>query len=143
VRAAGAGPSRATMAAVPERTVSLFVYGTLMPGQLRWPVLQPHARSTEQATTRGHLWDTGMGYPAARFDERGRRIPGALVTIARDVGPDVIAMLDRIEGEGVLFRRVEIPTSAGPALSYEWVGSTERLSPLPSGWPRRPAARPG
>jgi gamma-glutamylcyclotransferase (GGCT)/AIG2-like uncharacterized protein YtfP len=77
-----------------------------------------------------------MGYPAAQFDEAGGEIPGVLVTIAPDAVRDVIAMLDRIEGEGMLFRRVELPTSAGPAFSYEWVGATEGLSPLPSGWRR-------
>jgi gamma-glutamylcyclotransferase (GGCT)/AIG2-like uncharacterized protein YtfP len=129
------------MNGVSETATSLFVYGTLMPGQPRWPVLQPHARSTRSATARGRLWDTGVGYPAARFDdETGGDIPGALVTIAPDAAADVVTTLDRIEGEGVLFRRVQVETSVGPALSYEWLGPTEDLSPLPDGWRGRPTA---
>lgn len=113
-----------------DNATRLFVYGTLMPGQVRWPVLEPHAVSCEPVTAKGQLWDTGAGYPAARFHPAGRDIPGFLVTIAPEVASDVVAMLDRIEGEGVLFRRVEVLTSGGPAMSYEWMGSTEGLVPL-------------
>ncbi len=114
--------------------MSLFVYGTLMPGEARWPALQPYAVSTERASAKGHMWDTGAGYPAARFDATGRDVPGVLVTVAPELRAEVIGMLDRIEGEGVLFRRVEILTSAGPAVTYEWIGPTDGFSPLPDGW---------
>lgn len=120
---------------MPGRNSPLFVYGTLMPGQPRWPALRRHAVATAPATAKGHLWDTGAGYPAARFDQTGGDIPGVLVTIAPDAVADVVAMLDRIEGEGVLFRRVEVVTSGGPAVSYEWIGRTDGLSPLLRGWP--------
>lgn len=113
---------------------AIFVYGTLLPGQARWPVLRPNALSTAPATAKGRLWDTGAGYPAARFDEAGDDIPGMLVTIAPDRLTDVIAVLDRVEAEGVLFRRVEVPTSGGRAVSYEWIGTIDDLSPLPDGW---------
>lgn len=115
---------------------ALFVYGTLMPGQLRWPVLEPYSVATQLAQTAGRLWDTGSGYPAARFDPAAGDIPGVVVRIAPDRVADVILMLDGIEGEGVLFRRVEIVTSAGPAMSYEWLGSTDGLRSLPHGWAR-------
>ncbi len=115
-------------------TTAVFVYGTLLPGEARWPVLDPHALSTTPATAKGRLWDTGAGYPAACFDDTGDDIPGRLVAIAPDRMARVIAMLDRIEGEGVLFRRVEVLTSAGRAVSYEWMGRTEGLSRLPDGW---------
>ncbi len=119
---------------MPERTTRLFVYGTLMPGEVRWPALEPHALASLRASAKGHLWDTGAGYPAARFDPVGDDVPGVLVEIAPELRGDVIGLLDRIEGEGVLFRRVEVLTSAGPAISYEWIGPTEGLSPLPDGW---------
>lgn len=127
------------MTSTTEGAAPLFVYGTLMPGQERWPVLEPYAVSTEPATAKGRLWDTGAGYPAARFDDSGDDIPGVLVTIASPRLTDVMTTLDRIEGEGVLFRRVEVLTSGGRAVSYEWIGSTEGLSPLPNGWRRRSA----
>ena len=113
---------------------ALFVYGTLMPGQLRWPVLARYALGWERGCARGQLWDTGRGYPAARFDPADDDIPGVVVTVNPDTLADVIVRLDRIEGEGVLFRRVEVQTSAGPAISYEWLGSTDGLRRLLHGW---------
>ncbi len=118
---------------------ALFVYGTLLPGQLRWPLLEPYAVIAEAAKAKGWLWDTGAGYPAAQFDPAGDDIPGVLVTIAPDRDADVIRLLDGIEVEGVLFRRVEVATSAGPALSYEWLGSTDGLRRLTQGWLEAPA----
>ncbi|MDQ4133503.1 MAG: gamma-glutamylcyclotransferase [Actinomycetota bacterium] len=128
---------RSSMTDPTEPTTALFVYGTLMPGQLRWPVLEPYAVATQPAHTTGRLWDTGSGYPAACFDDENDHIPGVFVRIAPDRLADVILMLDGIEGEGVLFRRVEVVTSAGPAMSYEWLGSTDGLRSLPHGWPAR------
>jgi gamma-glutamylcyclotransferase (GGCT)/AIG2-like uncharacterized protein YtfP len=122
---------------VAERPPAVFVYGTLMPGRVRWPFLQSFAGSSRPATARGHLWDTGRGYPAARFDSGAGEIPGVLVTIVPDRFGAALAVLDRIEGEGVLYRRVEVDTSVGPAISYEWLGSTEGFVHLPDGWPAR------
>ncbi len=113
----------------------LFVYGTLMPGQIRWSVLEPHALSTEAAYAKGSVWDTGFGYPAARFAETGGEIAGVLVTVAPERAKALLDVLDGIEGEGVLFRRVEILTSRGSAVAYEWLGRTEGLLPLANGWP--------
>ncbi len=105
-----------------------------MPGEVRWPALRPHALSIEPASAKGHLWDTGAGYPAARFDPAGGDVPGVLVEIAPRLLADVIGILDRIEGEGVLFRRVEVLTSGGPAISYEWIGPTDGMTLLFDGW---------
>jgi gamma-glutamylcyclotransferase (GGCT)/AIG2-like uncharacterized protein YtfP len=122
---------------VSEAAARVFVYGTLMPGESRWPALEPFATGWGPATARGHLWDTGHGYPAVRFDDDGAAIAGFLVTIDAERLPDAIAVLDRVEGEGALYRRVEVATSAGLATSYEWLGSTEGLVPLAYGWARR------
>ena len=119
----------------------LFVYGTLLPGQPRWPVLRPYALGWRRATALGRVWDTGSGYPAARFDGDGEPVPGVVVSVRSESGPEVLALLDRIEGEGVLFRRVEIATSQGRAVAYEWIGPTDGLAPAPLGWP--PRAWPG
>lgn len=115
----------------------MFVYGTLMPGQPRWRHLQPYAASWTPATTRGRLWDTGLGYPAATFDEDGHDIPGVAVVVQAGLASSAIRLLDEIEGEGSLYRRVEILTSAGEAVSYEWLGPTDGFRPLPGGWPPR------
>lgn len=109
-----------------------------MPGESRWPALEPFATGWEPATATGRLWDTGRGYPAIRFDAGGGVVPGLLVAVDAERLPEAIAVLDAVEGEGVLYRRVAVETSGGPAVSYEWLGPTEGLVPLPDGWrPRR------
>ncbi len=120
---------------MPGERRCIFVYGTLMPGGSRWPALRPYATAWERATAPGRLWDTGRGYPAVRFGHDGGPIPGVLVALAPDLVADAIAVLDRIEAEGVLYRRVEVATSGGPAFGYEWLGSTEGMVPLHGGWP--------
>lgn len=112
----------------------LFVYGTLMPGERRWPMLAPYAASWRTATARGRLWDTGNGYPAATFDVDASEIPGAVVVLAPDTSDEAIRLFDEIEAEGLLFRRVEITTSRGDALTYEWLGPTNGLASLDAGW---------
>lgn len=80
--------------------VSLFVYGTLLPGHLRWPMLAPLATATRRATCAGHLWDTGWGWPAAVFRETPDRVPGVVVDLdgAGRALRDLMAELDAMEG---------------------------------------------
>jgi gamma-glutamylcyclotransferase (GGCT)/AIG2-like uncharacterized protein YtfP len=115
----------------------LFVYGTLMPGELRWPPLGEYAESWAPATARGELWDTGLDYPAAVFAAGGADIPGVAVTLRADRYEEAIAHLDEVEMVGVLYRRVEIATSLGPAISYEWLGATTGFRSLATGWRNR------
>jgi gamma-glutamylcyclotransferase (GGCT)/AIG2-like uncharacterized protein YtfP len=130
---------------VAEAAGRVFVYGTLMPGELLWPALERFATGWAPATARGRLWDTGRGYPAIRFatgadaetDTDAAVVPGVLVTLDSERRAEAFAVLDGIEGEGVLYRRVEVDTSGGRATSYEWLGSTDGLVSLPEGWPRR------
>jgi gamma-glutamylcyclotransferase (GGCT)/AIG2-like uncharacterized protein YtfP len=112
----------------------VFVYGTLMPGESRWPLLLPFAAEWEPATAPGGLWDTANGYPAARFDDLAGEVPGYVVVLDARRATDALGLLDRVEGEGVLFRRVTVTTSAGPAMGYEWLGPTGGLVRLPDGW---------
>jgi gamma-glutamylcyclotransferase (GGCT)/AIG2-like uncharacterized protein YtfP len=119
---------------MPAVATGIFVYGTLMPGEPRWPALRPFSAGWARATARGRLWDTGRGYPAARFHPTGAPIPGVLVSVSPERLGDAYAVLDGIEDEGVLYRRLAVPTSGGPALGYEWLGATEGLVLLPNGW---------
>ena len=111
-----------------------------MPGQTRWSLLRPYAISWEPVTAPGRLWDTGRGYPAVRFDSDGAPLPGFLVQLAPELTAAAMSAMDRVEGDGVLFRRVEVVTSGGPAVAYEWLGPVEHLTPLPEGWPARSQA---
>ena len=116
----------------------MFVYGTLMPGESRWPHLRPYARSWRPATVPGRLWDTGLGYPAAKFGDPAGEIPGVVVRLRSEAAEAAIRLLDQIEAEGRLYRRVEVSTGRGRALTYEWLGPTDGFRPLPGGWPPPP-----
>lgn len=114
----------------------LFVYGTLMPGEPLWPALAPFAVAWDEVSVAGRIWDTGHGYPAVRFDPAGGAVPGVLVALDPGRLAAAIDVLDGIEEEGSLYRRVEVSTSGGPAWAYEWLGPTAGLTLLPEGWPR-------
>ena len=73
-------------AVVPPR---LFVYGTLQPGRLRWPLLAPFAIRHRPAAVPGTLHDTGNGWPIAVFDPADGEVPGVLVDL--DADPDRLA----------------------------------------------------
>lgn len=100
----------------------MFVYGTLRPGHERWPALAPFAVSWEPATVAGVVWDTGRGYPAARFAVEGSVVSGVLVRLDPLLVFEAVRVLDAIEDEGRLYRRIVVTTSAGPAFAYEWIG---------------------
>jgi hypothetical protein len=68
-------------AVVPPR---LFVYGTLQPGRLRWPLLAPFASGHRPAAVRGLLYDSGNGWPVAVLDPVGGEVPGVLVDLVAD-----------------------------------------------------------
>lgn len=126
-----------------EGPARLFVYGTLMPGEPRWPELARYAVSWERVTAQGRMWDTGHGYPAVQFDVSGGRtppgsVPGVLVTLDPSRAAEAMERLDRIEGVGRLYRRVEVTTSLGRASAYEWLGVVDGLTMLPDGWPTSP-----
>ena len=112
----------------------LFVYGTLMPGESLWPALAPFAVSWQAVSAHGRIWDTGHGYPGVRFDAGGEAVPGVLVELDPARTAEAVALLDDIEEEGRLYRRVDVVTSAGPAFAYEWLGPTDGLRMLSGGW---------
>jgi gamma-glutamylcyclotransferase (GGCT)/AIG2-like uncharacterized protein YtfP len=115
---------------------SLFVYGTLMPGRLRWGLLAAVAVASRPDTVAGRLYDTGEGWPAARFHrpldaeplEAGCEgsIPGWLIGVDPGALRSLLPVLDEVETG---FRRVRLRTGAGEeAWAYEVV---ERQA----GWP--------
>lgn len=81
---------------------ALFVYGTLMPGHLRWRMLEPHVVDRRSMRVPGILYDTGNGWPAAVFRRTGpeRTIPGWVVWIRPETEARLLAELDEMEGIG-------------------------------------------
>ncbi len=103
---------------------ALFVYGTLRPGDVRWHYLEPFVIDEgADDTAAGTVYDTGLDYPAARFDTPGT-IHGRTFELVEDRRADCLALLDDVEGvvDGA-YRRVAITTGAGtPAWAYEYGG---------------------
>ncbi len=105
----------------------LFVYGTLRPGEQRWPFLQPFVTDEgHDESVVGTLYDTGHGYPAARFDRPGT-IYGRAYSLNLDRLDEALQLLDDVEGAVIdLFRRVAITTSNGvEAWAYEYCGESQ------------------
>jgi len=117
-----------------ERLDAVFIYGTLLPGEERWPVLEPFAVDLAAAWVRGALYDTGHGYPAAIFTEPGR-IDGSLVRLDAARLVPALAALDEAEAvEHGLYVRTMVASDHGPAWSYEYRGGIDRLVPIGSRW---------
>src|SRR6187431_489407 len=101
----------------------VFVYGTLLPGDVRWRYLQQFvADEGTPDSVDGSLYDTGFDYPAAVFegseaaagDVDGAIILGRTFEVAREVLDDCLAVLDVEEDiAGGRYRRVAIRTHGG------------------------------
>ena len=112
----------------------LFVYGTLRPGEVRWRFLEPFVVDEgHEDTAQGTLFDTGNGYPAAKFGGSDV-IKGRVYELQASRTDEALALLDEVES-GVLdlFRRVSITTGTGhPAWAYEYGGDMPFVA-IPSG----------
>lgn len=99
----------------------LFVYGTLRPGEVRWHHLEPFVMGDGvPATVAGHLFDTGLEYPAAMFHRDGV-IHGRVYELAPDRMEAALEHLDEVEGavRGLYHRVVVEPSSGHRAWAYE------------------------
>jgi len=113
----------------------IFVYGTFMPGQSRWPAIEPLVRSAAGTwAVWGRLYDVGP-FPALRFEGKGQ-VSGAVLT-ARPLLP-VLQRMDACEGQ--LFRRrlawARNPDKPGEKCLvwvYEFSGSIEGLPAIRDG----------
>ena len=108
------------------------MYGTLMPGHLRWDLLSGAVVAHQTASTDGRIYDTGWGYPAARFDEPGR-IEGVVCLLDPDRLGEVWDLLDRVEGNQYRRRAVELDDGT-TALAYEFVAPVDRFVILDGRW---------
>ena len=112
----------------------LFVYGTLLPGEQRWRFLAPVVVGQGVPDTApGDLYDTGLGYPAARFGTAGTII-GRTFTLLGTSHDRALTELDVIEGAVAgLYRRTRIMTGNGVrAWAYEY-GTGLSLTRIASG----------
>lgn len=112
----------------------VFVYGTLRPGDLRWPILEPFVVDGGVLDTAdGSLFDTGCDYPAAVFGTGGT-IVGHRFALLEDAIGRALAVLDEVEDVvGGEYARVQIRTGTGvDAWAYAY-GSGLTLTPIPSG----------
>lgn len=125
----------------------LFVYGTLMPGQPRWDLLRRYAADPGWAAhVPGLLFDTGQGYPAARFDPEtsgpgGDMVAGYCVPLLQASSSIALGELDRYEETDLgLYSRIRV-TTAQPSGTRCWaytLGPTSpshfpALHPIPAG----------
>jgi gamma-glutamylcyclotransferase (GGCT)/AIG2-like uncharacterized protein YtfP len=109
----------------------LFVYGTLQPGRLRWPFLEPYAIGHRPAIVSGRIYDSGRGWPAAVFGRAGAHvIPGSVVDLDPRRAPEGLELLDEVESSvDGLFIRVSVETASGErAWAYEWARVLDGLT---------------
>lgn len=120
----------------PEMVRSLFVYGTLRCGDVRWSFLEPYVHDHGiDDTVAGTLFDTGLGYPAAVFDPLApSSIVGRTYLLVADRLDVALTVLDEEEDTVLgLYRRVLVTTAAGRrAWAYEY-GTGLELTPIESG----------
>ena len=110
-----------------------------MTGHCRWPILEPFVEGGEQGAVRstvtGRLYDTGLDYPAARFDHPGL-IHGEAFELRSARVDEALSVIDRVEGgvEGA-YHRIQAQTSSSlPVWAYQFGGSTEGLVDLNGRW---------
>jgi gamma-glutamylcyclotransferase (GGCT)/AIG2-like uncharacterized protein YtfP len=111
----------------------LFVYGTLMPGRLRWPLIADDVVGQRPSAVAGTLYDTGLGYPALVLGG-DRQVGGWLLGLS-ERAPAVLEYLDAVEGPRYL--RTDVTTVDGcRALTYAFIGDAAGFAVLDGPWDR-------
>ena len=94
----------------------LFVYGTLMPGRLRWPILEPFAVAHRLASVPGRIYDSGEGWPVAVFADSGDHVPGVIVELEAGRVAEALPILDDVEDAATdKLRRIVVVAADGTA----------------------------
>jgi gamma-glutamylcyclotransferase (GGCT)/AIG2-like uncharacterized protein YtfP len=127
------GPSEpGAVGASPSAGSSVFVYGTTMPNHLRYPLIEEYVASATPDRATGRIFDTGLGYPAAKFGGQGT-IEGYVLRLRSDRVSE--AMRAFTEMEAGLFHPVTITTAGGvSAVAYEYIGSTANMTAVSGQW---------
>lgn len=113
----------------------VFVYGLLKPGQRLHSIVAPFVDGSVPGTVSGCLYDAGV--PAARFDEPGT-ISGVVLTLDPARVEEALAVLDDLEDEGEMYRRVTVevttPEGAVTAHAYEYLRPLDGRRAVGSSW---------
>ncbi len=102
----------------------LFAYGSLQPGESRWPLIAELVDVVGPATTRGRLVSTPMGWPAAAFGGDSQVHGTLLRPRGAAAARELWRITDLVEDAGRLFVRRVIPVRWGSevtwATAYAW-----------------------
>lgn len=132
---AGAGVVGQVPATTDDPSTYFFVYGTTMPGHLRYQYIEEFVAAATPDRVTGRLYDSGAGYPAAKFGGGIKMIEGFRLEIRP--GREVEARRAFTSMESGLFDPVTIRTEAGFEVNaYEWVDSVEGFEELDGRWDR-------
>lgn len=115
---------------------AVFVYGTLMPGQPRWPLLAAYAATAPVGDhIRGRLVDTGSGYPGLLLQATGE-VHGVVVALQPQHAQQALRRLDAAEGTANgLYRRVQVETKSGRTCwTYELLKTEPWMPDLAGRW---------
>lgn len=120
----------------PAQTATFFfVYGTTMPGHLRYPLIEEFVAAATPDRVSGRLYDSGFGYPAAKFGGGQSWIDGYHLEIRE--GREAEARRAFTSFESGLFDPVTMRTEAGVTVTaYEWIDSVEGFEELQGRWDR-------
>lgn len=102
---------------------ALFVYGSSMPGMSRYDVIGRYVLRSARDTVQGSLYDSGLGYPLAKFGGDGQ-IRGVVLWLDPATAEAALTEMTRVEAG--LFHPVTVRTASGvSAHAYQWIGSTD------------------
>lgn len=119
------------------RTHKVFVYGTLKSGQHANGMMQSHGEMLCEGSIHGRLLDLGA-FPAYIAGDDGE-----VFGEVWQIDSAGLSLLDRYEGEGSLYRRIQVNVKAHSgehheAFAYEYLGDEENGEKVASGsWHRR------
>ena len=110
----------------------LFAYGTLQPGRLRWPFLEPYVAGHRPAHVCGRIYDGGFGWPVMVFEGTAGLVPGTILDLDRHRLDEILVLLDDVESAATdLLTRIIVTTTEGEtAWAYRWIGSTAGMTPI-------------
>ncbi len=119
-----------------ESATHYFVYGTTMPGHLRYPHVEDFVAEASPARVSGRLYDTGAGHPAAKFGGGQGTIEGFLLRLRPERKFEAERTFTEIESG--LYQAVQLETDSGvSATAFEWIGPTDGMELIESGvWDR-------